>query len=161
MFDPTLVHVSIPGVNDAFFNWAYALQLVTNGLANGAVYGLMAVTVVIVYRTTGHLNFAQGEMGTMGCFLVFSISVDRGVPYWISVPGVMLLTMLMGAVLQRGLVRPVERRGGMGVVLVTLGLFLIFNAVDAAIWGGDPVKPVSPFPAGVKDQLVILSRPPQ
>ena len=97
-----------PGVNEAFFNWAYVLQLVTNGLANGAVYGLMAITVVIVYRTTGHLNFAQGEMGTMGCFLVFSLSVQAGVPYWISIPGVMALSMLVGALIQRGLVQPVE-----------------------------------------------------
>lgn len=161
MLVPDLAAVSLPGINDAFFNLAYVLQLVVNGLANGAVYALMAVTVVIVYRTTGHLNFAQGEMGTMGCFLVFSLSVQSGVPYWISVPGVMVLFLVVGALLQRGLVQPIERRGGFGVVLVTLGLFLIFNAVDAAIWGGDPVEPVRPFPSAAEDKIVLLDGPPQ
>lgn len=157
-----MIHaLSLPGVNDAFFNTAYVLQLVTSGLTNGAIYALMALTVVIVYRTTGHLNFAQGEMGTMGCFVVFTLSVQHGVPYWVAIPGVMLLSMVVGGVLQRTLVQPIERRGGMGVVLVTLGLFLIFNGVDAAIWGGDPVHGVTPFPAGSKDQFVLLSGPPQ
>ncbi|MBA2953206.1 branched-chain amino acid ABC transporter permease [Nocardioides sp. MAH-18] len=152
---------AVPGVNDAFFDLSYVLQLVTTGLANGAVYALMALSVVIVYRTTGHMNFAQGEMGTIGCLLVFSISVERGVPYWISIPAAIALSMVVGAVLQRTLVQPVERRGGMGVVLVTLGLFLIINAVDAVIWGADPVTPVTPFPSEAGDRFIILDGPPQ
>jgi len=156
-----LVPEALAGINESFFNWAFVLQLTANGLANGAVYALMAVTVVIVYRTTGHLNFAQGEMATMGCFLVFTLSIENGVPYWVSVPGVMVLSMLVGAILQRTLVRPVERRGGLGVVLVTLGLFLIFNALDGAIWGADPVANPTPFPGAAGDQFVILAGPPQ
>jgi branched-chain amino acid transport system permease protein len=153
--------LAVPGINSAFFHWPFFLQLLSNGLANGAVYALMALSVVIVYRTTGHLNFAQGEMGTMGCLLVFTLSVRVGMPYWISIPATIALSMLVGALLQRGLVRPVERRGGMGVILVTLGLFLIFNSVDAAVWGADPLPPVTPFPAGVNDQFVLMTGPPQ
>jgi branched-chain amino acid transport system permease protein len=161
MFTPDLLVPAAAGINDAFLNSAYVLQLISNGLANGAIYGLMAVTLVIVYRTTGHLNFAQGEMATMGCFLVFSLAVQNGVPYWIAIPGVMLLSMAAGAVLQRTLVHPIERRGGLGVVLVTLGLFLVINALDGAIWGLDPVDAVRPFPGAPGDQLVILAGPPQ
>jgi branched-chain amino acid transport system permease protein len=155
------VPLDIPGINDSFFNLAFVLQVITNGLANGAIYGLMAVTVVIIYRTTGHLNFAQGEMATMGCFLVFAASVQHGIPYLVAIPGAMLLSVVAGAALQRGLVHPIERRGGMGVVLVTLGLFLVINALDAAIWGADPVKPTQPFPADPSDQFVIIHGPPQ
>jgi branched-chain amino acid transport system permease protein len=160
VFHPDLI-AAVAGVNDQFFNLAYVLQLIVNGLANGAIYGLMAVTLVIVYRTTGHLNFAQGEMATMGCLLVFSLSVQHGAPYWLAIPGVMLLSMVTGGVLQRTLVHPVERRGGLGVVLVTLGLFLIINSLDGAIWGLDPVSAVRPFPGDPGDQLVILHGPPQ
>lgn len=153
--------LAIPGINGSFFDLAYALQLTVNGLANGAVYGLMAVTVVIVYRTTGHLNFAQGEMATMGCFVVFAASVQHGVPYLVAIPAVMMVSMVVGAALQRGVVRPIERRGGLGVVLITLGLFLIFNAADAAIWGADPVQTVRPFPGGNGDRFLIVQGPPQ
>jgi branched-chain amino acid transport system permease protein len=155
------VQLSIPGINSALFDWPYFLQILTNGLANGAIYALMALSVVIIYRTTGHLNFAQGEMGTMGCLLVFTLSVRAGWPYWVSIPLVIVVSMMVGAALQRGLVRPVERRGGMGVVLVTLGLFLILNSVDAALWGANPLPPVTPFPAEIDDQFVIMAGPPQ
>ncbi|WP_344044477.1 branched-chain amino acid ABC transporter permease [Nocardioides panacihumi] len=153
--------LALPGVNDAFFNASYVLQLLTNGLSNGAVYALMALSVVIIYRTTGHMNFAQGEMGTIGCLLVFSVSVSHGVPYWISIPAAIAISMIVGALLQRTLVQPVERRGGMGVILVTLGLFLIFNSIDSVIWGTDPLQPVRPFPSRPDDHLVVMHGPPQ
>jgi branched-chain amino acid transport system permease protein len=161
VFTPHLLPLAPPGIDGAFFNTAYVLQLITNGLTNGAIYGLMAVTLVIVYRTTGHLNFAQGEMATMGCFLVFTLAVQHGTPYWIAIPAVMLVSMLVGALLQRTLVAPIERRGGLGIVLVTLGLFLVINALDGAIWGLDPVGATHPFPGQPDDQVVLLDGPPQ
>jgi branched-chain amino acid transport system permease protein len=115
----------------------------------------------MIYRTTGHLNFAQGEMGTMGCFLVFTLAVSHGVSYWLAVPGVVLISMVVGAALQRVLVHPVERRGGMSVVLVTLGLFLVFNASTGIIWGTDTHETVKPLPSETHDQFVILTGPPQ
>ena len=54
--------LAIPGIESNFFTLTLLLQNLTNALANGAVYALMALTVVMIYKTTGHLNFAQGEM---------------------------------------------------------------------------------------------------
>jgi branched-chain amino acid transport system permease protein len=153
--------LAFPGLNDSFFDVAFVLQLVKNGLANGAIYALMALTVVIIYRTTGHLNFAQGEMATMGAFLVFALAVEHGLPYVVAIPMVMVLSMAAGAAIERGLVRPIERRGGLGVVIVTLGLFLVFNAFTPAIWGTQPVDPLRPFPSGPRDQFVLLDGPPR
>jgi branched-chain amino acid transport system permease protein len=153
--------LAFPGVNDGFFNSSFVLQLLANGFSNGAIYALMALTVVIIYRTTGHLNFAQGEMATMGCFLVFAASVERGIPYWLAIPGVMVISMIFGAIIERGLVRPIERRSGLGVVILTLGLFLILNAFTAAIWGTESVETVRPFPGTPGDQFVILDGPPR
>jgi branched-chain amino acid transport system permease protein len=153
--------LAFPGVNDGFFNSSFVLQLLANGFSNGAIYALMALTVVIIYRTTGHLNFAQGEMATMGCFLVFAASVERGVPYWLAIPGVLVISMIFGAIIERGLVRPIERRSGLGVVILTLGLFLILNAFTAAIWGTQSVETVRPFPGSPGDQFVILDGPPR
>jgi branched-chain amino acid transport system permease protein len=153
--------LAFPGVNDGFFNTSFVLQLLANGLSNGAIYALMALTVVIIYRTTGHLNFAQGEMATMGTFLVFAASVERGVPYWLAIPGVMVISLIFGAIIERGLVRPIERRSGLGVVILTLGLFLILNAFTAAIWGTESVSATKPFPSSPGDQFVILDGPPR
>jgi branched-chain amino acid transport system permease protein len=153
--------MSIPGINDAFFQAAYFLQLLANGLTNGAIYAMMAVAVVIIYRTTGHLNFAQGEMGTVACFLVFTLCVQRGLPYWAAIPGVMVLMMIVGAAIQRGLVQPIARRGGLGVVMITLGLFLILNALTGIIWGTELHDTVTPFPGRPTDQFVLLTGPPQ
>jgi branched-chain amino acid transport system permease protein len=153
--------LSVPGINDALFQPAYFFQLVANGVTNGAIYALMAVAVVIIYRTTGHLNFAQGEMGTVACFLVFTAAVGKGVPYWVAIPGVMLLMMAAGAVIQRGLVQPIARRGGLGVVMVTLGLFLILNALTGIVWGTEMHDTVKPFPSEPADQFILLDGPPQ
>ena len=46
----------------------------------------MALTVVIIYKTTGHLNFAQGEMGTLGAFIIFVMVVEHGWSYWMAIP---------------------------------------------------------------------------
>lgn len=151
----------VTGINDLIFEPAYLLQMLMNGLGNGAIYALMALTVVLVYRTSGHLNFAQGEMGTISAFIVFTLAVTHGVPYWVAIPLVLVLAFLCGAGVQRFLVWPVERRGGLDVVLVTLGLFMIITAVDAAVWGPDPVGALTPFPSGPDDQFVILDGPPQ
>ena len=60
-------------------------QLLVNGLKNGAIYAAMALTVVIIYKTTGHLNFAQGEMGALGAFLVYVFAIEHGWPYALAI----------------------------------------------------------------------------
>ena len=69
--------LAFPGVEENFFRLSLFLQNLSNGLANGAVYALMALTVVIIYKTTGHLNFAQGEMAMFSTFLIFVLTVEH------------------------------------------------------------------------------------
>jgi branched-subunit amino acid ABC-type transport system permease component len=68
------VIAKVPGIDSGFFRLAFFLKLVSNGLVNGAVYALMALTVVIIYRTTSHLNFAQGEMAMFSTFVVYVLA---------------------------------------------------------------------------------------
>jgi branched-chain amino acid transport system permease protein len=152
---------AIPLLNENFFNWTLIFQLLVNGLKNGAIYAAMALTVVIIYKTTGHLNFAQGEMGTLGAFIVFVLAIEHGVSYWIAIPIALVFSFFLGAVLERTLVRPIERRSALGVVIVTLGIFLVINAVVAAIWGTQQVTPLAPFPNAPDDQFVIAEGPPR
>ncbi len=148
-------------INENFFNWTLIGQLFVNGMKNGAIYALMALTVVIIYKTTGHLNFAQGEMGTMGAFIVFVLVLEHGWGYWIAIAVALAFSFVLGAVLERTLIRPIERRSALGVVIVTLGIFLIINALNAAIWGTQQLSPLAPFPNLPDDQFVIAEGPPR
>ena len=148
-------------INENFFNWTLIGQLFVNGMKNGAIYALMALTVVIIYKTTGHLNFAQGEMGTMGAFIVFVLVLEHGWGYWIAIAVALVFSFVLGAVLERTLIRPIERRSALGVVIVTLGIFLIINALNAAIWGTQQLSPLAPFPNLPDDQFVIAEGPPR
>lgn len=148
-------------INENFFNWTLIAQLFVNGMKNGAIYALMALTVVIIYKTTGHLNFAQGEMGTLGAFLVFVMVIEHGWSYWLAIPVSLVFSFILGAGIERTLIRPIERRSALGVVIVTLGLFLIINALNAAIWGTQQLTPLTPFPNLPDDQFVIAEGPPR
>ena len=148
-------------INDGFFNWTLIGQLFVNGMKNGAIYALMALTVVIIYKTTGHLNFAQGEMGTLGAFIIFVMVVEHGWSYWMAIPVSLVFSFLLGAGIERTLIRPIERRSALGVVIVTLGIFLVINALNAAIWGTQQLPPLTPFPNLPTDQLVIAEGPPR
>ena len=70
--------LAVPGIEDNFFSLTLFLQNLTNALANGAVYALMALTVVMIYKTTGHLNFAQGEMAMFSTFVVYVLRDRAG-----------------------------------------------------------------------------------
>lgn len=148
-------------INSGFFNWTLIGQLFVNGLKNGAIYALMALTVVIIYKTTGHLNFAQGEMGTLGAFIIFIMVIEHGWSYWLAIPVALVFSFLLGAGIERTLIRPIERRSALGVVIVTLGIFLIINALNAAIWGTQQLTPLTPFPNLPDDQFVLAEGPPR
>ncbi|HTN79255.1 MAG TPA: branched-chain amino acid ABC transporter permease, partial [Acidimicrobiales bacterium] len=148
-------------INSDFFNWTLIAQLFVNGMKNGAIYALMALTVVIIYKTTGHLNFAQGEMGTLGAFIIFVMVVEHGWSYWMAIPVSLVFSFLLGAGIERTLIRPIERRSALGVVIVTLGIFLVINALNAAIWGTQQLSPLTPFPNLPTDQWVIAEGPPR
>jgi branched-chain amino acid transport system permease protein len=134
---------------------------VRNGLSNGALYALMAITVVIIYRTTAHLNFAQGEMATFSTFLVYVLTFNYGLGVWFAIPVIVVVSMAGGAALERYMIRPVEKKSALAPVIVSLGLFFTFNALCAVIWGTENVSPVpSPFPSGLEDKITILDGPP-
>lgn len=148
-------------INDHFFQLSYFLQLVANGLLNGALYAGTALTVVLVFLTTGHINFAQGEMATMSVFIVFVLSQEAGVPLGLAVILTIILSAVVGAVIERTVVRPVELREGHGMLIISLGLYLLLNALIAIIWGTVPLTAPKLFPAGLDDQFVLVEGKPR
>ena len=139
--------LAIPFINESFFNWTLIGQLFVNGLKQGAIYALMALTVVIIYKTTGHLNFAQGEMGTIGrVHRLRDRHRERSLVLACDPHRARSSPSSLGAALERTLIRPIERRSALGVVIVTLGIFLIINALNAAIWGTQPAHAAGAVP---------------
>jgi branched-chain amino acid transport system permease protein len=150
--------LAVPGIDDRFFNLTLFLQNLTNALANGAVYALMALTVVMIYKTTGHLNFAQGEMAMFSTFIVYVLVIEQGFNVWAAIVLVVLGSMVVGAGIERILIQPLERRSVLAPVILTLGLFFILNGGAATIWGTQPHSPIpAPFPGKLDDKVDIIT----
>ncbi|WP_026922905.1 branched-chain amino acid ABC transporter permease [Glycomyces arizonensis] len=104
------------------------------GLFQGAVYGLLAVGIVLVYKAKRVFNFAQGEFGGVAAFCAFYLTVSLGLPYWIGVVGGLAAAVAMGLAVERVIVRPLESssRTIMLVALVGVALFAIAVTVLVA-----------------------------
>jgi len=120
-------------------------QQVVSGLATGSIYASMALALVLIYRSMGVINFAQGEMAMVTTFIAWQLT-QIGVPIWIAF-ALTLAAAFAGAVaLEWIVIRPVERAAPLTVVIVTLGLFITFNGIAGWVWGY-VVKPFpTPFP---------------
>jgi branched-chain amino acid transport system permease protein len=119
-----------------------------DGLSNGSAYALIAMALVIIYKATTLINFAQGEMAMFGAFIVLVLATERGLPMWIAVVVGMIISALIGAGIERTLIRPFDPADHLPLVIITLGLFLGFNAVAGIIWRFDPRRFPELFPSG-------------
>jgi branched-chain amino acid transport system permease protein len=125
---------------------------IANGIANGVVYASVALALVLIYRSTGLLNFAQGEMALFSTYVAWKFSTIDGMPVVGAILLAMALSFIAGAVIERVLIRPVEHaRSELNVVIVTLGMFLALNALAQLFFGTDPQQMPSAFPAGRVD----------
>ncbi|MFB3132572.1 MAG: branched-chain amino acid ABC transporter permease, partial [Rhodothermales bacterium] len=107
-------------------------QQVLAGLATGGIYASLALALVMIYQTTELVNFAQGEMAMFATFITWSIAAptafDR-MPLWLVYVVGVLIAGVMGAAIERIIIRPVENAPVLSVVVVTLGLFIVFNSL--------------------------------
>jgi branched-chain amino acid transport system permease protein len=150
--------LAVPGIEHNFFTLTLFLQNLTNAFANGAVYSLMALTVVMIYKTTGHLNFAQGEMAMFSTFVVYVLAIEQGLNVWLAIVVVVIGSMIVGAAVERVLIQPLESRSVLAPVILTLGLFFILNGGAATIWGTQPKTPIpAPFPGRLDDKVDIIT----
>lgn len=106
-----------------------------NGLTYGMIYAAVALALVLIWRATHILNFAQGAMAMFTTYLAVSL-VDRGVNYWIAILAAIVAGVALGALVERVLVRPVENKPPLNAVILTLGLLILLEAVAGMIWGG-------------------------
>jgi branched-chain amino acid transport system permease protein len=115
------------------FDWTQLAQQIVTGLASGGVWATLAVALVLIYRSTGVVNFAQGEMAMFSTFIAWSL-VHHGFSYWPAFLLTVGLSFVGGVAVERAVIRPVERAPALTVVIVTLGLFFCFNGAARWIW---------------------------
>ena len=113
---------------------ALLLELVLVGIAFGALYSLAALGIVLIYKTTGVLNFAHGAIGMFSTFIAYEFGVVRGWPAPIALLLALLFAAAFGWFMERFTLRPLRERPVLTRVIVTLGWLLVLQAVAALIW---------------------------
>jgi branched-chain amino acid transport system permease protein len=130
---------------------ALFLQRLIDGVSNGMLYGSVALALVLIYRATGLVNFAQGEMAMFCTFVTWKLAdpdSGLGLPIVVGILGGVVFGFLFGAALERVVIRPFESADHLRQMIVTLGLFLALNSLAAYIFGADTQRLAAPFPSG-------------
>ena len=121
------------------------LQQVFSGLAAGSVYASVALALVMIYRSTDLVNFAQGEMAMFSTYIAWTL-VNAGLPFWGAFAITLIVSFLGGMLIERVVIRPVENAPVLAAVVVTIALLLIFNSVAGWIYTYTLQDFPSPFP---------------
>jgi branched-chain amino acid transport system permease protein len=121
------------------------LQQVFSGLAAGSIYASVALALVMIYRSTDLVNFAQGEMAMFSTYIAWTL-VNAGLPFWGAFAITLVVSFLGGMLIERALIRPVENAPVLAAVVVTIALLLIFNSVAGWIYSYTVQDFPSPFP---------------
>jgi len=122
------------------------LHQVLAGLATGGIYASLALALVMIYQATHLVNFAQGELAMFATYFAWSL-INAGVPYWPAFFLTVIFAFVLGVVIERVIIRPVENAPVLAVVVVFIALLVILNSVTGWIYSYT-IKPFpSPFPA--------------
>ena len=124
------------------------LQEVLDGLSAGAVYAALALALVLVFRSTGVVNFAQAEMATLSAYVAWSLA-GSGLPVWGAVAAAVVLSMLLGAAVERFVIRRFEGGEPLLVITVTVAVLIVVAGLVHLFWGADIKQFPALFPEGV------------
>lgn len=134
-------------------------QLVVNGLALGSLYALAALGIVLIYKTTDVITFAQGETAMFSTFVAFTLLTNLGLPFVPAFVLTLCFAAMLGGAIERVILRRVELSTPLNPVIVTIGLGLILYGLAGWIWGYE----IRTFPAPISGEpirfaSVVLSR---
>jgi branched-chain amino acid transport system permease protein len=121
------------------------LQQLASGLANGAIYACVALALVMIYVSTDHLNFAQGEMAMFSTYISWQL-MAWGLSFWVAFILAVLISFVLGVLIERIILRPLHNAPVLSVVVVFIGLLAICNSMAGAIWSYLIKEFPSPFP---------------
>ena len=121
------------------------LQQTFSGLSAGAIYASLALALVMIYRATDLVNFAQGEMAMFSTYIAWTL-INAGLPFWIAFLITLAVSFVAGMAIERVVIRPVENAPILATVVVTIGLLLILNSLAGWIFTYTVQDFPSPFP---------------
>jgi branched-chain amino acid transport system permease protein len=130
----------------------FFLQLLINGLVIGSIYALLALGFVIIYKSSGIFNFAQGEFLLLGAYICLAVVVEFGIPFWWSFLITLAFAAVLGVLIERLVLRPMIGEPVISVIMVTLGLASVLRALVQGIWGTD----TRPFPGVFPPDPVMI-----
>jgi branched-chain amino acid transport system permease protein len=105
----------------------FNVQLLFTGIGVGSIYALVALGFVLIYRATNVVNFAQGDFAMLGAFSMVVLSIDLGVPYWLSIAITLVVLMLFGALFNLAVYYPLRNRSFLPVVISTIGASILLE----------------------------------
>ena len=123
------------------------LQLLVSGLANGCIYGLIALGFVLIYKATEAVNFAQGDMMMLGAFVTLWLtnSNQLDLPFWLSVPLAIVIMGMFGYLLDLIIIRQLSGRSQVALVILTIALGFVLRFAAGTIWGYEPQSLETPY----------------
>ncbi len=110
------------------------LQLLVGGMALGSIYALVTLGFVVIYRASGLINFAQGSFALLGGYFVFNFHVTWGLNFWLSFAMAIVGVAIVGAVIERLILRHMIGAPVYALIMITIGLFIMIQQIVATIW---------------------------
>jgi branched-chain amino acid transport system permease protein len=133
-------------------DWALFLELAINGALAGLMYSLVALGIVLIYKSSSVPNLAQGAMTMLGAYLVLEVARYLKAPIWVAIPLAMLLMFGIGIGIERVALRRLAGRPIVMILMMTLGLDIFLRGTALTIWGGSG----RPMPIGISDAPLFL-----
>ncbi|MBS0639677.1 MAG: branched-chain amino acid ABC transporter permease [Acetobacteraceae bacterium] len=124
----------------------FFVQQLVAGLTSGAIYACVALGLVMIFVSTDHINFAQGEMAMFATYLAWAM-INAGFEYWIAFGLTILISFAGGLFIQRVILKPLETAPVLSLVVCFIALLSIFNALAGMIWSYTIKQFPTPFPA--------------
>jgi branched-chain amino acid transport system permease protein len=126
---------------------AGVLHQIMSGIATGGIYASVALALVMIYQATHHVNFAQGEMATFSTYIAL-VLIDGGFSYWAAFVITVIVSFILGMVIERVLMRPMTNAPVLALVGVFIGLLLVINSLSGWLFDYTIKQFPSPFPGG-------------
>ena len=109
------------------------VQLLISGIAQGCIYGLIALGFVLIYKATETVSFAQGDLMMVGAFGGLAAMTALGFPYWLAVPAAIIAMMLVGVLIERAVIRPILGQPAFSIVMLTIGVGYVLRGIITMI----------------------------
>ena len=130
----------------------YLLELGVNGALSGLMYSLVAMGVVLIYKSSSVPNLAQGGLTMVGAYVVLAFATGLGLSMWLAIPLAMIVMFFMGVGIERVTLRRLAGRPIVMILMMTLGIDIFLRAMAMAIWGGSG----RPMKIGISDDPLFL-----